>query len=116
MNRLPTIWQNSMNNLFNRMNNLFERDFPKLFRDDAWFWRPLNYLTLDPMWTLKRLIMKSWSAEMPGMEKDQFHVELERARLIIRGEKRQECEHNEATITGRSAPMASPDLLHCRSR
>ncbi|MGI6456930.1 MAG: Hsp20/alpha crystallin family protein [bacterium] len=96
MNRLPTIWQNSMNNLFNRMNNLFERDFPKLFRDDEGFWRPSELFNFGPNVDVEETDNEVLvRAEMPGMEKDQFHVELERERLIIRGEKRQECEHNE---------------------
>jgi len=87
------------------MSRFFSRSAPSMARDKeddffAPFFRdfPFDFSgepAVDVEETDKEIIVR---AEIPGMEKDEFSIELEDNTLILRGEKKHQAEHKDRNV------------------
>ncbi len=91
MNLVPYSWQRQLDNFENQMNNFFRQWAPTTSREESeWFpFGNFNVPSVDVEETDSEVIVR---AEMPGLEKDEFSIELHDNRLYIKGEKKQKSE------------------------
>lgn len=91
MNLVPYSWQRQWDNLENQMQNFFRQWTPTPHREDKdWFpFCNFNVPSVDVEETDNEVIVR---AEMPGLEKDEFSIELHDNRLYLKGEKKQKSE------------------------
>ncbi len=91
--RLPTHWRRSVGELRNRMLQTFDRWLPEDWRrepridmrDWALQLRTRGGPILDLEESGDEIVVR---AELPGLDKDDFKVEVERQRLVLRGERK----------------------------
>jgi HSP20 family protein len=102
MNLVPATVQKPMTQLRDQIQNLIERWAPQVWNreKEAVEWNaPLYTTTLGPAITLreydKEIVVE---AALPGLEKDEFHVDVSQNRLFIRTEKKQ--RHERKTKNG----------------
>ena len=86
---VPVTWSSGFNDLRNRMMQAVDRWLPERATDDdramTAFWSNLAGPAVDIEDRDNEVIV---SAELPGLEKKDFNVEVEADRLILRGEKK----------------------------
>ena len=93
MNSLvPVSWKNSLEGLRGRVMRLFDRWQPRRARpdsEDTSFWPasmlPFGSPAVDVAETDDEILV---TADLPGLNEKDFRVEIEEARLILRGEKK----------------------------
>ncbi len=94
-NMLPARWKDSFDRLREEMDRVFDRWLPRRIGDRAVedFWFPAFGSDLAPAVDIhedeKEIVV---TAELPGLKKDDFSVDLVGDRLTIRGEKKTERE------------------------
>jgi len=96
---IPVNWRNSIERLRDEINQTFERWFPfrqEGLREDEDFWFPSLTAFGRPAIDIDETDDKiTVTAELPGLDKDDFNVEVTEDRLIIKGEKKDSREKNE---------------------
>lgn len=98
MNLVPYTFKRSLERFGDSMNRFFSDYSPIAGRDDYerdfWssFGAPFHGPAIDLEETDDKVLVR---AELPGLEKDDFRIELRGGNLVIRGEKKQRHEHNE---------------------
>ena len=93
---VPVTWSSGFNDLRNRMMQAVDRWLPERATDDdramTAFWSNLGGPAVDIEDRDNEVIV---SAELPGLDKKDFDVEVEADRLILRGEKKASKEKKE---------------------
>lgn len=97
--RLPVRWREAVGHLREEIAEAVERWLPRRRheRTGAGKWMPSVFLEAGPVIDVEEtddevIVL----AEMPGLEKEDFSVEVTADRLVLRGEKRQEIEERQA--------------------
>lgn len=96
-NLIQRNWKNSIEHLREEVNSMFDRWMPRrrIGSDgDTWdFWSPSTISQFEPAMDLEETDKEiRVVAELPGLEKDDFSVEVTGNRLVIRGERKSERE------------------------
>lgn len=99
-NLVPTRWNRSLDDLHNRMSRLFHDVSSLVGRDEPeWtlspFQAPFTMPSVEVEETDAHVIVR---AEMPGLEKDDFNIQLENDTVVLRGEKKQRQENQDANV------------------
>lgn len=109
---MPVSLRSGVNDLRDRMTRLFDGWLPDTWtgsRDEgvlspAAFWQNLTGPAVDIVDRDEDVLVK---AELPGLDKGDFTIEVESDRLILRGEKKAEKEQKEGTCLIREAHYGS---------
>ena len=109
---VPVSLRSGVSDLRDRMTRLFDEWLPESLtgaRNEemltpSTFWRSLAGPAVDITDRAEVIVVK---AELPGLDKDDFTLEVEADRLILRGEKKAEKEQKEGTCVIREAHYGS---------
>ena len=109
---VPASLRSGMSDLRGRMTRLFDAWIPETItgaRNEemltpSTFWRSLAGPAVDITDRAEDIVVK---AELPGLNKDDFTIEVEADRIILRGEKKAEREQNEGACVIREAHYGS---------
>ncbi len=109
---VPVSWKSGVNDLRDRMMRVFDEWLPETRNgghgenalSPAAFWQSLTGPAVDIVDRAEDVLVK---AELPGLDKGDFTLEVESDRLILRGEKKDEKEQKEGTCLIREAHYGS---------
>ena len=109
---MPVSWKSGANDLRNRMMRVFDEWLPETWSGNrtesalspAAFWQRLTGPAVDIVDHADDILVK---AELPGLDKSDFTIEVESDRLILRGEKKAETEQKEGTCLIREVHYGS---------
>ena len=109
---VPASWKSGVNDLRDRMMRVFDEWLPETWTgghgestlSPATFWQSLTGPAVDIVDRAEEVLVK---AELPGLDKGDFTIEVESDRLILRGEKKAEKEQKEGTCLIREARYGS---------
>lgn len=98
MNLIPRNWRHQLDDWTRDVGDTFSRWIPQSrpARDDREFWAPFQEFTGAPVIDLEETDREVLvRAELPGMNKDEFNVEVTSDQIILRGEKKKQCEEKD---------------------
>jgi len=109
---VPVSLKSGISDLRDRMMRLFDEWLPESVAGarseemltPSTFWRSLAGPAVDITDRAEDIVVK---AELPGLDKDDFTIEVEADRLVLRGEKKAEKEQKEGTCVIREARYGS---------